>query len=75
MKLTFILKGLAIGTARDKNGSKVMDTLSHLRHLTVDFSYPYIKSTMIERFLAKKASQCSVLTTESGLPSELAIST
>lgn len=59
-----------MGSARVRKGSNVIEMLEHFRHLTVDFSWPYIKSTIIDLFLAINALQCSALTSESGLPLE-----
>jgi|LauGreDrversion4_2_1035121.scaffolds.fasta_scaffold48761_4 hypothetical protein len=72
---TVSLKGLAIGRARVRNGSNVIETFLHSRQVTVDFSYPYIRSTIMDLFLARNAYQCSLLTSESGLPLESCIST
>lgn len=48
-----------MGTERVRKGSKVMDTFSQVRQVTVDLSCPYIKSTMMDLFLASKPFQCS----------------
>jgi len=68
------LYGLGIGNDIVRNGSNVMDILLQSKHYTVDLSYPYIRSTIIDLFLAINAFQCSALTISSGLPSESYIS-
>jgi hypothetical protein len=40
-------------------GSKVIEIYPQVRHVTVDLSWPVIKSVMIELFLSKCASQYS----------------
>ena len=41
-----------MGRGIDKNGSKVMEMFPQAKHSTVDLSWPYIKSTIIDLFLA-----------------------
>lgn len=64
-----------IGTLKARKGSNVFEFSLHFVQISLDLSYPYIKSTMTDLFRAENVFQCSGATIWSYLPFESDCST